>query len=288
LVHAVAIDAQPGMLTGDASLSAAGVASLVAVAAGCLVSGRLAAEGHSNWRVLLDAVGLAVVAYLTALALDGPMLALAWAVEAVALAHVARAANDEAAAWAALAHLVGGLVVGVAGVVQPDSLVYGLSEPLDAAIALGSVAVAALMVAEKRIGPAGWAPALTGAAAVVLLYLASAAVVTPFQPGNAEFEPVFELGARQQGQMVLSVFWAALGLSALVVGLRRDLRPLRLGALTLLMVTIAKVFLFDLATLTSVYRVVSFLGLGLLLLVGAGVWQRLRPRPLPDLRELMR
>jgi hypothetical protein len=28
----------------------------------------------------------------------------------------------------------------------------------------------------------------------------------------------------------------------------------------------------------------SFIALGLLLLVAAGVWQRMRPRPLPDLR----
>jgi uncharacterized membrane protein len=45
------------------------------------------------------------------------------------------------------------------------------------------------------------------------------------------------------------------------------------------------VFLFDLATLTSLYRVVSLVGLGLLLLGGALTWQRLRPRALTDLRE---
>jgi hypothetical protein len=33
------------------------------------------------------------------------------------------------------------------------------------------------------------------------------------------------------------------------------------------------------------YRVVSFIGLGLLLLVGAFIWQRLRPPALSDLRE---
>jgi uncharacterized membrane protein len=48
---------------------------------------------------------------------------------------------------------------------------------------------------------------------------------------------------------------------------------------------VTKVFLLDLATLTSLYRVVSFIGLGLLLLVGAFIWQRLRPRALSDLRE---
>ena len=44
--------------------------------------------------------------------------------------------------------------------------------------------------------------------------------------------------------------------------------------------------MFDLATLTSVYRVVSLVGLGLLLLGGALIWQRLRPRALTDLRDV--
>jgi uncharacterized membrane protein len=65
-------------------------------------------------------------------------------------------------------------------------------------------------------------------------------------------------------------------------------RGVRLGALALLMVTVGKVFLYDLATLTSVYRVASFVGLGLLLLAGAFAWQRMRPRALPDLRSAPR
>jgi uncharacterized membrane protein len=73
--------------------------------------------------------------------------------------------------------------------------------------------------------------------------------------------------------------------TVLVTGLQRDLHALRLTGLALLGVTVAKVFLFDLATLSSMYRVVSFIGLGLLLLAGAFVWQRLRPRALPDMRE---
>jgi uncharacterized membrane protein len=70
-----------------------------------------------------------------------------------------------------------------------------------------------------------------------------------------------------------------------VVGLRRDLGVVRIAGLALLGVAVAKVFLFDLAMLTSVYRVVSFIGLGLLLIGGALAWQRLRPRALSDLRE---
>jgi uncharacterized membrane protein len=49
---------------------------------------------------------------------------------------------------------------------------------------------------------------------------------------------------------------------------------------------VAKVFLYDLAALTSVYRVASFIGLGLLLLLAAFAYQRLRPEPLQDLRAM--
>ncbi len=129
--------------------------------------------------------------------------------------------------------------------------------------------------------------ALPGAAAVTALYLASVLVVTPFQPGNPTAEAsLFDLDVRQQGQVVLSALWSLAGVGALLVGLRRDLRLVRLGALALLLVTVGKVFMFDLATLTSIYRVASFIGLGLFLLTAAFLWQRIRPRALPDMREV--
>ena len=128
---------------------------------------------------------------------------------------------------------------------------------------------------------------LLGAAAVTALYLASVLVVTPFQPGHPATEAsLLDLDVRQQGQVLLSALWSLAGVGALIVGLRRDLRLVRLGALALLLVTVGKVFLFDLATLTSIYRVASFIGLGLFLLMAAFVWQRMRPRSLPDIREV--
>ena len=46
----------------------------------------------------------------------------------------------------------------------------------------------------------------------------------------------------------------------------------------LLGVTVAKVFLYDMASLDSLYRVGSLIGLGLLLLCGAFAWQQVRPK----------
>src|SRR5262249_38281677 len=130
-------------------------------------------------------------------------------------------------------------------------------------------------------------PALGATAALVALYAASAGLVTPFQPGGETAGlPLAQLGIRQQGQALLSALGARVGLAALVAGLVKDLRALRLAGLALLATAVGKVFLFDLASLTSVYRVASFIALGLLLLCGAFAWQRIRPRPVPDMRRM--
>jgi uncharacterized membrane protein len=75
--------------------------------------------------------------------------------------------------------------------------------------------------------------------------------------------------------VLLSAFWAIAGLAGIVVGLVRGLRPLRLGGLVLLLIAAAKVFAYDLSELESIYRALSFIALGLLLLGGAFAYQRL-------------
>ncbi len=60
-----------------------------------------------------------------------------------------------------------------------------------------------------------------------------------------------------------------------MVGLRRASRALRLGGLALLAISLAKLFLYDLATLSSVTRALSFLAVGAVLLLGGFFVQRL-------------
>jgi LPXTG-motif cell wall-anchored protein len=53
----------------------------------------------------------------------------------------------------------------------------------------------------------------------------------------------------------------------------------RFAGLALLGLAVGKVFVVDLAALASLWRVASFLLLGLLLLAGAFVYQRMRKEP---------
>ena len=61
----------------------------------------------------------------------------------------------------------------------------------------------------------------------------------------------------------------------IVVGLRRKYAPIRYFAMTVFVITIAKVFAIDLAELDRLYRVLSVLGLGVTLLMTSYLYQKL-------------
>ena len=75
-------------------------------------------------------------------------------------------------------------------------------------------------------------------------------------------------------QFTYSAFFMIFGAILLAVGFWRRSALLRWQALVLLAVTIGKVFLWDISALSQGYRVVSFLGLGALLLCVSFVYQR--------------
>ena len=83
------------------------------------------------------------------------------------------------------------------------------------------------------------------------------------------------------GHSAISALWGLLGLVLLYLGLTR--RPvLRVAGFALFAVSLGKLFLFDLPSLSSVTRALSFLAVGALLLLGGFFYQRLlsseRPR----------
>lgn len=74
-----------------------------------------------------------------------------------------------------------------------------------------------------------------------------------------------------------SAVWLALGVAVLVAGLRFGSRALRLGSAALVVLAVAKVFLYDMRELEGVLRALSFMGLGAVL-IGIGMfYQRMLP-----------
>ncbi|MGB7133789.1 MAG: DUF2339 domain-containing protein, partial [Acidobacteriaceae bacterium] len=79
---------------------------------------------------------------------------------------------------------------------------------------------------------------------------------------------------RMYAQFTYSAFFMAFGAALLAAGFWRRSAFLRWQALVLIAATIAKVFVLDLNALSQGYRILSFLGLGALLLAVSFVYQR--------------
>jgi uncharacterized membrane protein len=68
--------------------------------------------------------------------------------------------------------------------------------------------------------------------------------------------------------------WLLFAFALLAAGLWRGQAGLRYGALAVLLVTVLKVFISDMAGLEGLYRVASFFGLGLSLVAIGWIYQR--------------
>jgi uncharacterized membrane protein len=79
-------------------------------------------------------------------------------------------------------------------------------------------------------------------------------------------------------QLSLSVVWALYASGLFVAGRVRNLRLLRVMALALLSLTTLKVFFWDLSSLDRVYRIISFIMLGAILLVVSYFYQQSQQR----------
>jgi uncharacterized membrane protein len=84
--------------------------------------------------------------------------------------------------------------------------------------------------------------------------------------------------ARNAQNLSLTALWLIYAVILLVVGIARRSRAVRLGGLILIAVSIVKVFVYDVFTLSTMYRIVAFVGLGILLLVGGFLYQRYSAR----------
>ena len=81
-------------------------------------------------------------------------------------------------------------------------------------------------------------------------------------------------GLRNMQNLLLTALWAGYAMILLVLGIAKRWRQVRIWALGLLVVPIAKVFLYDVWALQTLYRIVAFVGLGILLIVGGYLYQR--------------
>lgn len=79
---------------------------------------------------------------------------------------------------------------------------------------------------------------------------------------------------RNSEALVISLIWGLQAAVLIVLGFWRRLRGIRWFGLGFLGIVILKVFLYDLANLTTLYRILSFMGLGIILLIVSWLYHR--------------
>ena len=137
------IEAPPSSLFGDQP-ALGELLAIATLAASCLASGYITAPTARWLGDALNALGFAAIAYFTAQALSGPMLAAAWALEALALLEVSVSTHSQQARYASAAFMM--LSLGHALILEapPAALVTGAPDLLAAAKALGAIALVLL------------------------------------------------------------------------------------------------------------------------------------------------
>ncbi len=130
--------------------------------------------------------------------------------------------------------------------------------------------LAAHAVRRGRRGDRGEAAAAGVGALVLLFALVTLEVRQAFRGAWLDGP-----GAGHAESYAYSAAWVVLGIALLVTGVARHRgRLLRLASLAVMALAAGKVFLYDTAHLSDLYRVLSFLGLGASLLLLAWLYQR--------------
>ena len=86
---------------------------------------------------------------------------------------------------------------------------------------------------------------------------------------------------RRAGQMAITLVWGVSAVALLIVGFWRRLRPLRLAGLGLFGAAALKLVIVDMTHVRDVYRIVSFLALGMLMVAASYLYHKLEKRLLP-------
>jgi uncharacterized membrane protein len=259
-------------VTGWLMLAWVGV--LAAQGMAWLLAGDPVLEETRPWGRTLSIAGTAMFAVTAVMSWHGVGLTLLWIVGAAVLVGLAP--------WGKRLRYAeqGAVLVLVAGVrwVAADGLTPVMDHwdvpvvsmwPVFNSMALAGVLLVGLRVWVRRWLDAQMGWLMTLAAGVVGFALANFETLRTVDYYSAQFADFATAKV-----VALSVLWGLIGLGAVVVGFARRWRELRYAALGLLGVTLVKILFVDMAHARPVYRILSFLAVGGLLLCVSFVYHR--------------
>src|SRR5579883_3202215 len=170
----------------------------------------------------------------------------------------------------ALGGIVFGLLIAENPVITGEPVGEGLLNLILLGYGLPAMLAIALALIARTTRPMPYR-AIAATTSVVLALAFLSLEVTRAYHGS-----VLTAGARTAAeQYTYSAVWLGFGVVLLLVGIALASKPARLASAAVVLLTVAKVFLIDMADLTGAWRALSFIGLGLVL-VGIGfLYQRL-------------
>jgi uncharacterized membrane protein len=139
-----------------------------------------------------------------------------------------------------------------------------LLNPLDLSAALVLAAVLRWHLADQR--PL-WRPRVRAVLAIVAFIALNAAALRAVHAYAGVAWTISALGSSLIVQSVLSLLWTATAMALMVFAHRRALRPMWLAGAGLLAAVVLKLFFVDLAGKGTIEQIVSFVGVGLLILL---------------------
>lgn len=226
---------------------------------------------HRDRALHFAALAFTLLSIAVALQFDGPAVTVGWAAEGAAVIALGlHERRDWLRTGGALLFLVAIVrTVELLGTVAPANHVVLLNPRAASAIVI--VALAYLIAWLHRRHPDASNRQLATGAGIVVAQFVSVVLLT------SEIRAFFAVGGSElTREVMISVTWAAYATALILIGLYKRYAPVRYFGIALFGITIVKVFAADMAHLERIYRVMSVMGLGVLLLLTSYLYQRTR------------
>jgi len=124
----------------------------------------------------------------------------------------------------------------------------------------------------KGSRPQGYVKAMAGLGFISFMIYITATVRSLFKGAQIS---IFDHPPVGMELYAISAVWLVIGIGLLVMGLKRENRDIRLGSGLVIILTVLKALLIDMSHLDGVLRAMSFVILGLVLIVIGRVYQKL-------------
>jgi uncharacterized membrane protein len=250
--------------------------AVLALAAAHLAAERMLPEKHGAEvrlaRILYAGLALTFVTLAIPIRLDGKWITIAWAVQGVVLIWSGLRAQFAAMRWAGLVLLA--IVAGRWALISIPADAFLLNARFATfASCVVCMALSCYFAAtsDEELGEQESGAFMVTAIVANILAIAAFSLEVWDVFGRM---PSLGIDRGHAQELALSMLWLVWALGLLGAGFWKKSQAIRWQALVLLGVVIVKVFLFDLSFLEKFYRIVSFLLLGLALMLISFYYQR--------------